>query len=85
MGAINSLALAQTSLDSMPLSRGTKLTIISGSHEGRRGYLHTHVHQTPGEWPQVLHHYYRITLVDGKGSDAQESVLVQCHQVRFGW
>ncbi len=55
----------------MPLKQGTKLTIISGSHKGRKGYLHTHVHQTRTDWPQVLHHYYRITLVDDKGADAR--------------
>ena len=69
----------------MPLKQGTRLTIISGSHEGRKGYLHTHVHQTPADWPQVLHHYYRITLVDDKGTAAGKSVLVPCHQVRVGW
>ena len=69
----------------MPLKQGTRLTIISGSHKGRRGYLHTHVHETPTNWPQVLHHYYRIALVDDKGADARESVLVPRHQVRVGW
>ena len=69
----------------MPLNRGTRLTITSGSHKGRKGYLHTHVHETPNNWPQVLHHYYRITLVDDKGAAAGESVLVPCHQVRVGW
>ena len=69
----------------MPLNQGTRLTIISGSHEGRRGYLHTHVHETPTTWPQVLHHYYRLILVDDEGADARESVLVSCHQVRVGW
>jgi len=69
----------------MTLNRGTRLTITSGSHKGRRGYLHAHVPQTPTTWPQVLHHYYRIALVDGKGADARESVLVPCHQVRVGW
>ena len=44
-----------------------------------------HVHETPTNWPQVLHHYYRITLVDDKGAAARESVLVPCHQVRGGW
>ena len=60
----------------MPLNQGTRLTIISGSHEGPRGYLHTRVHETPTNWPQVPHHYYRITLVDDKGADAREYVLV---------
>ena len=53
----------------MPLNQGTRLTIISGAHKGHRGYLHAHVHQTPTDWPQVLHHYYRITLVDEEGAD----------------
>lgn len=69
----------------MPLKRGTRLTIISGAYKGHMGYLHTHIHQTPTTWPQVLHHYYRIALVDGKGADARESVMVPCHQVRVGW
>ena len=69
----------------MPLNQGTRLTITSGAYKGRRGYLHTHVHQTPTAWPQVLHHYYRITLVDDDGADARESVLVPCRQVRVGW
>jgi len=69
----------------MPLNKGTRLTNFSGSPKGRRGYLHAHVHQTPTNWPQVLHHYYRITLVDDNGADARESVLVPCHQVREGW
>ena len=69
----------------MPLKKGTRLTIISGSYKKHRGYLHTHVHQSPFMWPQVLHHYYRISLVDDKGADARESVLVPCHQVRVGW
>ena len=69
----------------MPLNRGTKLTINDGAYKGQRGYLHTHVHETPEKWPQVLHHYSRITLVDGKWADAGESVLVPCHQVRMGW
>ncbi len=69
----------------MPLNQGTRLTIISGEYQSRRGYLHTHVHKTPTTWPQVLHHYYRVTLVDNDGADARESVLVLCHQVKVGW
>ena len=69
----------------MPLNQGTRLTVIAGSHNGRKGYLHTHVNETSTNWPQVLHHYYRITLVDEKGADARESVLVPCHQVRVEW
>ena len=69
----------------MPLKQGTRLTIISGAYKGQKGYLHTHVHETPHTWPQVLHHYYRITLVDDEGADARESILVPCHQVREGW
>ncbi len=69
----------------MPLKRGTRLTIISGSHLGQKGYLHIHVLQTPATWPQVLHHYYRVTLVDVKGADARESILVPFHQVSVGW
>ena len=67
------------------VDRGTRLTIFSGPYKGRKGYLHTHVHGTLTTWPQVLHHYYRITLVDDKDADARESVLVPCHQVRVGW
>ena len=50
----------------------------------KEGTLHTHVHQTPKYWPQVLHHYYRIALVDNDGADARESVLLTCHQVEWG-
>ena len=57
---------------------------LGGSHTGRKGYLHTHVHPTLTDWPQVLHHYYRVTL-DDKGADARESILVPCHQARVGW
>ncbi len=48
---------------------------LRGSKNFHNGGMVSLVHQTPTTWPQALHPYPRITLVDNVGADAKGSVL----------
>ena len=65
------------------LKPGSKVTIISGSHCGRKAIHQANVFDRSVDWAEPSSGF--LLQLQNNDGEVDQSVVVRCHQVKAGW